>query len=194
MPTTLPPPLAEPGDERLHDAVGSDAEQARAHTLRVLFEDRDAAEAAVDALQETIPVAADSISLTPAPNTTATVADDTFSRDASASARTAARWALLGAPVGVLLGLVLELGIPTALAAVLLGAGFAGFGALSGALVGLARTDPLDDDPEVLVATGDDAVVVTVRHLRPARHRRLLVAFGGIPIVALDGQPVPPPT
>lgn len=182
MSALSPPPLAEPGDEHLHGAVGSDAEEARAHTLRVLFEDRAQADAAVAALRERLPVAPDSISVTPAPELTAPVVDDSFGRDARGSKRTAARWALVATPVGVLVGLFAELGIPVALAVVLLGAGFAGFGALSGALVGLARADSLDDDAQVLVTAGDEAVLVTVRHLRPARLRRLLVAAGGVPV------------
>lgn len=186
MPITKPPPLAEPGREHLHDAVGSDAEQARAHTLQVLFEDRAQAEEAVAALQETLPMPSDSISISPAPHITAIALDESFARDAAASWHDAARGAAMAAPLGLLLGLILDLGLATAVAATLLTFGFAGFGAIAGALVGLARTDPLDDDPQVLVVAGGDAAVVTLRHLRPFRHRQLLVAAGGVPIETLD--------
>lgn len=182
MPTTSLPHLAEPGDEHLHDAAGSDAEVARAHTLQVLFEDREQAEAAVATLHARLPVAPDSISLTPAPSLTAATMDDSFGRDASAAWHNALRWGLLAAPVGALVGLVAGLDMPLTLAAVLVAAAFAGFGTLSGALVGLARADSLDDDPQVLITAGDDAVLVTVRHLRPTRLRRLLVAAGGVPV------------
>ncbi len=189
MPTIKHPPLAEGGRERLHEAVGSDAEQAREHRLQVLFENREQADQAVEALQDLLPVPWDSISVTPAPHVTAAMVDDTFSRDATATWRHAARGAVLAAPLGLLLGLAVDLGIATAVAAALLAFGFAGFGAIAGGLVGLARTDPLDDDPQVLVATGADAVVLTLRNLRPARHRQLLAALGGIPVEWLDLPP-----
>ena len=189
MPTIKHPPLAESGQERLHDAVGSDAEQARQHRLQVLFEDRDQAERAVEALQDLLPVPWDSISVTPAPHVTAIMADDTFGRDATATWRDAARGAAIATPLGLLLGLFVDLGIATMVAAALLAFGFAGFGAIAGGLVGLARTDPLDDDPQVLVAAGADAVVLTLRNLRPARHRQLLAALGGVPVDRLDPSP-----
>jgi hypothetical protein len=189
MPAIKHPPLAAAGRERLHDAVGSDAEQARQHRLQVLFENREQAERAVDALQELLPVPWDSISVTPAPHLTATIADDSFGRDATATWRHAAQGAALAAPLGLLLGLFADLGIATGVAAPLLAFGFAGFGAIAGGLVGLARTDALDDDPQVLVATGADAVVVTLRHLRPARHRQLLAGLGGVPVDPLDLPP-----
>ena len=186
MPATKHPPLAETGRERLHDAVGSDAEQAREHRLQVLFEDREQADRAVEALQELLPVPWDSISVTPAPHATATMVDDNFNLDATATWQDAARGAALAAPVGLLLGLFVDLGLATLVAAALFTFGFAGFGAIAGGLVGLARTDPLDDDPQVLVAAGADAVVLTLRHLRPARHRQLLTALGGVPVEPLD--------
>ena len=191
MPTIKHPPLAESGQERLHDAVGSDAEQARQHRLQVLFEDREAAEHAVESLQELLPVPWDSISVTPAPHVTAIMVDDTFDRDATATWRHAAQGAAIAAPLGLLLGLFIDLGIATLVAAALLTFGFAGFGAIAGGLVGLARTDPLDDDPQVLVSAGPNAVVLTLRHLRPARHRDLLTALGGVPV---DGLDLPPDT
>jgi hypothetical protein len=189
MPTTMHPPLAEPGREHLHHAVGSDSEQAREHRLQVLFEDRMHAEEAVESLQELQPMPWDSISITPAPNLTATVLDESFERDASGTLRSAVIAAAIGAIGGALLGMVLDLGLVTAVAVALLAFGMAGFGAIAGGLIGLARTDPLDDDPHVLVVAGPDAAVVTLRHLRPHRHHRVLVALGGIPIEALAASP-----
>jgi hypothetical protein len=189
MPATKHPPLAETGRERLHDAVGSDAEQARQHRLQVLFEDRTQAEHAVEALQDLLPVPWDSISISPAPHVSAIMVDDAFDRDAAATWQYAARAAAITAPLGLLLGLFVDLGIATVVAAALLTFGFAGFGAIAGGLVGLARTDLLGDDPEVLVAAGADAAVVTLRHLRPAPYRRALTALGGVPVEPLDLGP-----
>jgi hypothetical protein len=186
MSATMLPGLAEPGHEHLHDAEGSDTEGARATTLRVLFPDRAQAEAAVAALYEHEPVAADSISIAPAPHVTARLVDRTLPKDLSAMGRHAGLGALLGAPVGILLGVALPLGFARALAVPLMMFAFAGFGALVGALIGLARADPLDDDPVVTVVAGGDAVVVTVRHLAAPRYTALLTAFGGLPIEPED--------
>jgi hypothetical protein len=180
MPTRRPhPPLGQPGTELLHDAVGSDAEMARIHTVQILFPTRDQAEEALDALYETLPVRADAVSIRPAGNETVTLHDPSFEDEATGTWRSAARIAGLGAVLGLLLGLTLELGLEPAVAAGLLTFALGGFGAIAGALVGVARSAVLDDDPLVLVTPGDAAVVVTVRHLRPARPRRLLEAYGG---------------
>ncbi len=180
------PPLADPGSEHLHDAVGSDAEQARVHTVQVLFEQREQAETALDAIYETFPYPPDAVSVRPAAGVTAKAVDDAFEDDARATWRGAARAAAVGAPLGLLLGLTLEIGLESLVAVGLLTFAMAGFGAISGALVGLARSDPLDDDPAVEVTGGDDAVIVTLRHLRPWSLRRRLVAFGGLPIETIE--------
>lgn len=173
------PQLGEPGAERLHEAVGSDAELARIHTVQVLFPTRAQAEEALDALYGTLPVPADAVSVRAAPNETVTLHDPSFEDEAAGTWHVAAGFAGIGALLGLLLGLTLELGLEPVVAAGLLAFAVAGFGAIAGALIGVARAAVLDDDPAVLTTTGEDAVVVTIRHLRPSRPRRLLERLGG---------------
>ena len=175
-----PPGLAEPDHEELWDAVGSDAEDALGNVTRLLFQTRAEADEAVEVLCSMTP--AKTVSVRPAAGLHAVVMD----REARTATSAARLHGLTGAVVGIALGVIAALAgladLPTTAALVLLGLLGGGFGFLVGALVGLARTDPMDDDPTVEVDAGQDAVVVTVRSLRAARIREVGRAMGGVPI------------
>lgn len=172
--------LAPPDHEELWDAVGSDAHEALGNVTRLLFPSRQEADAAVETLRTM--TGPRTISVRPAPGLHASVVD----HEARTAADAARRDGLAGALVGAVLGLVAALAgattLPPASAMVLLSLLGAGFGLLIGALVGLARNDPMDDDPVLEVDAGPDAVVVTVRSLRAPRIREAGRALGGVPI------------
>jgi hypothetical protein len=174
------PALAEPDDEELWDAVGSDAEGAFGNVVRLVFPSRAEAEAAVTVLRSMTD--ARTMSIRPAPGLHAPVVD----AEARTSALSARHYAGLIGAFGVLAGIGAGLSglttLPTVAGMALLAMLGGGFGGLVGALVGLALADPYDDDPRVEVDAGPEAVVLTVRSLRAVRLREAGRALGGVPI------------